>query len=71
MRRRVDAARHARGDDNAGRADPAASSRASRLPFAEALRAPTTATVGAVSNPGRPNTVKTGGASSILASSAG
>ena len=48
---------------------PAASSRASRLPFAEALRAPTTATIGArQQHSARPSTVSTGGASSTAAS---
>jgi len=49
----------------------AASSRARRRPLAEALRAPTTATIGARIISGRPSMVSTGGASSTAASAAG
>ena len=71
MRRGVDAAGQTRDDDEPGRAEPAASSRAKRRPLAEALRAPTTATSARASNSASPSTVRTGGASSIAASSAG
>jgi hypothetical protein len=50
---------------------PAASSRAMRRPLAEALRAPTTATIAACSNWRLPSTVNTGGASSTAASAGG
>src|ERR1700730_15323842 len=43
----------------------AARSRQNRRPLAEALRAPTTATIGLPSNSARPSTVKIGGASAI------
>jgi len=49
----------------------AARSRAKRRPFAEALRAPTTAIMGRRSNSAWPSTVRIGGASSIAASALG
>jgi hypothetical protein len=46
MRRSVDAARQPRDDDEPAPAETGGESRASRLPLAEALRAPTIATIG-------------------------
>ncbi len=50
---------------------PAANSRAKRRPFADALRAPTTAIIGCPKSAVWPSTVKTGGASSTAASALG
>ena len=64
VRRRVDAAREARDDDDAGpREPPARGARASR-PAREARRAPTSATAGA-SVSGRPRSERRGGGSGI------
>ena len=53
------------------RPSEAARSRLKRRPLAEALRAPTTATIALSSSSARPSTVRIGGASSIAASALG
>jgi hypothetical protein len=71
MCRGIDAAGQAEATTMPPRPSAAARSRQKHRPLAEALRAPTIATIGLPSNSARPSTVKIGGASSTAMSPLG